>query len=41
MTFGVSVFDGKIKDTEAYLKQADQALYLGKKSGRNRVILSE
>ena len=41
MTFGVSVFDGKIKDTEAYLKQADQALYKGKKSGRNRVILSE
>lgn len=41
MTFGVSVFDGKIKDTEAYLKQADQALYQGKKSGRNRVVLSE
>lgn len=39
MTFGISVYDGKGTDMEGYLKQADNALYLGKNSGRNRVVL--
>ncbi|MBU1169520.1 MAG: diguanylate cyclase [Proteobacteria bacterium] len=38
MTFGISIYDGKASDIEGYLKQADQALYIGKNSGRNQVV---
>ncbi len=41
MTFGVSVFDDYAMHTDACIKKADQALYQGKETGRNRVILSE
>lgn len=39
MTFGISTYDGKTREYDVYLKQADEALYKGKQSGRNRVVL--
>ena len=39
MTFGVSIFD-KLMNIESCIKQADMALYEGKKQGKNQVILS-
>ncbi len=41
MTFGVSSFDDPDADIDIYLKKADDALYKGKETGKNRVILSD
>lgn len=38
MTFGVSSFD-HTKDIDDCIKQADELLYVGKKSGKNKVII--
>ncbi|OQY58724.1 MAG: hypothetical protein B6245_10315, partial [Desulfobacteraceae bacterium 4572_88] len=40
MTFGVSSFS-QAEDIEQCIKMADNALYTGKRLGKNRVILSE
>lgn len=37
MTFGVAAFDGK-GSLEDAIRQADQALYMGKERGKNRVV---
>ncbi len=41
MTFGVSSFDDPNADIDIYLKKADDALYKGKQTGKNRVVLSD
>lgn len=40
MTFGVSIYD-KIMDINDCIKQADNALYEGKKSGGNQVVVAK
>lgn len=40
MTFGVTQFSEEI-GVDGCVKQADQALYLGKESGRNKVVVSD
>lgn len=40
MSFGVSEFDGSV-DMDTCIKQADAALYSGKRRGKNRVVLSK
>jgi len=40
-SFGVSCFDGSTEDLEAILADADEAMYIAKRSGRNRVMVSE
>ncbi|MCP4221566.1 MAG: GGDEF domain-containing protein, partial [bacterium] len=40
MTFGVSVFDGTCSIDDCF-KKADDAMYLGKQQGRNRVVVAE
>jgi diguanylate cyclase (GGDEF)-like protein len=39
-TLGIAVFDDDADSIEACIKRADNALYLGKKQGRNRVVLA-
>ena len=39
MTLGVSIFD-KIMSIDECIKQADDALYKGKKSGKNCVVVN-
>lgn len=39
LTFGVSSFNDPHEEIDKYLKQADDALYKGKETGKNRVIL--
>jgi diguanylate cyclase (GGDEF)-like protein len=41
MSFGVSLYNVKDADTDDYIRKADQALYKGKKQGRNRVVMPE
>lgn len=41
MTFGVSCFDDPQIDIDISIKKADDALYKGKETGKNRVILSD
>lgn len=40
MTFGIAVFDGS-RHIDGCIKQADEALYAGKRAGRNRVVTIE
>jgi diguanylate cyclase (GGDEF)-like protein len=40
LTFGVSVY-GRIEDMEDVIKRADDALYRGKKNGRNQVVAQD
>ncbi|MBU1195527.1 MAG: diguanylate cyclase [Proteobacteria bacterium] len=41
MTFGVSYFDNPGIDIDISIKEADDALYRGKETGKNRVVLSD
>ncbi|MFZ5564982.1 MAG: GGDEF domain-containing protein [Thermodesulfobacteriota bacterium] len=41
MTFGLSVFHGTGDDAEACIRRADQALYEGKRQGKNRVVAAD
>ena len=38
MTFGIQIYDGT-KDIDQVIKEADDALYHGKKSGRNQIVI--
>lgn len=41
MTFGLSVHQGTDDNIESCIKRADQALYEGKKQGKNRIIMNK
>lgn len=41
MTFGLSIYQGDDDNIESCIKRADQALYEGKKQGKNRVVTAQ